>query len=76
MLIALFVQWVAYSQREARREDRRLDRLERLQQRAAVTSVASGDEEVGAGYDQARSGQATQTNMGAAGSGRLTGDGQ
>jgi putative copper resistance protein D len=49
MLITLFVQWYADSQREARREDRRLDRLERLQQRAAATSVASGDEEVGAG---------------------------
>ena len=28
MLVALFVQWFAHSQREARREDRRLDRLE------------------------------------------------
>jgi putative copper resistance protein D len=28
MLAALFVQWFAHSQREARREDRRLDRLE------------------------------------------------
>jgi cytochrome c oxidase assembly factor CtaG len=49
MLIVLFVQWYAHSQREAQREDRRLDRLERLQQRAAATSVASGDEDVGAG---------------------------
>ncbi len=76
MLIALFVQWFAYSQREARREDRRLDRLERLQQRAAAASVASGEEEIGTGYDQARSSEATQANMGAAGSGRRTGDGQ
>lgn len=75
MLIALFVQWYAYSQREARREDRRLDRLERLQQRAAVTPVATGDEAIGTGYDQARSGQATQANMGAAGSDKPTGDG-
>ena len=28
ILAALFVQWFAHSQREARREDRRLDRLE------------------------------------------------
>jgi cytochrome c oxidase assembly factor CtaG len=49
MLIVLFVQWYAHSQREAQREDRRLDRLERVQQRAAATSVASGDEDVGAG---------------------------
>jgi cytochrome c oxidase assembly factor CtaG len=68
MLIALFVQWYAHSQREARREDRRLDRLERSQQRTAATSVASGDQEIDTSYDQARSGQATQANMGAGGS--------
>jgi cytochrome c oxidase assembly factor CtaG len=73
MLIALFVQWYAHSQREARREDRRLDRLERLQQRAAAMSVASADEQSGTGYDQARSSKATQANMGVAGP--STGDG-
>jgi putative copper resistance protein D len=36
MLAALFVQWFASSQREARREDRRLDRLEA---QARVTPV-------------------------------------
>ena len=39
MLAALFVQWFAHSQREARREDRRLDRLE---ERAAL--IARGDD--------------------------------
>ena len=41
MLVALFVQWFASSQREARREDRRLDRLE------ARARVASGDDPPG-----------------------------
>ena len=36
MLGALFVQWFAHSQREARREDRRLDRLEARAQRARL----------------------------------------
>jgi cytochrome c oxidase assembly factor CtaG len=38
MLIALFVRWYADSQREARREDRRLDRLEAQRARAAERS--------------------------------------
>ena len=48
MLAALFVQWFASSQREARREDRRLDRLEaraaRAQQ-AATAPVASAGQQ-------------------------------
>jgi putative copper resistance protein D len=53
MLAALFVQWYADSQREARREDRRLDRLEALRAQAAEArrrreAEAAGD----AGYDQ------------------------
>ena len=39
MLAALFVQWVAHSQREARREDRRLDRLEARAKRDIPTPV-------------------------------------
>jgi cytochrome c oxidase assembly factor CtaG len=41
MLVALFVQWFAHSQREARRIDRRLDRLE------ARARVARGDDPPG-----------------------------
>jgi len=37
----LFVQWVRASQREAVREDRRLDRLERGQDRAASTAAGT-----------------------------------
>jgi cytochrome c oxidase assembly factor CtaG len=75
MLIALFAQWYASSQREARREDRRLDRLERLQ-RAAATSQSSQNDEVGARYDRARTGQAGDAEMRTAGTGGLTGDDQ
>jgi cytochrome c oxidase assembly factor CtaG len=53
MMIVLFVQWYASSQREARREDRRLDRLERLQ-RATTASVAPGDQAQPARYDHPR----------------------
>ncbi|WP_257423582.1 cytochrome c oxidase assembly protein [Nocardioides carbamazepini] len=40
--VVLFVQWVRSSTQEARREDRRLDRLER-QQRLAATEVTGPD---------------------------------
>jgi cytochrome c oxidase assembly factor CtaG len=40
--VVLFVQWVRSSTQEARREDRRLDRLER-QQRLAATEVTPAD---------------------------------
>jgi cytochrome c oxidase assembly factor CtaG len=53
MMIALFVQWYASSQREARREDRRLDRLERLQ-RPTTASVAPQDQAQQARYDRPR----------------------
>ena len=36
MIVALFTQWYAHSQREARREDRRLDRLEARYDRSAA----------------------------------------
>jgi cytochrome c oxidase assembly factor CtaG len=75
MLIALFVQWYAHSQREARREDRRLDRLERLQ-RAATTPVGSSDDEERARYDQARAGQAADAEMRPSGTGGQPGDDQ
>jgi hypothetical protein len=45
----LFVRWYADSQREARREDRRLDRLEAQRARAAA----------GPGYDRPASDRAT-----------------
>jgi cytochrome c oxidase assembly factor CtaG len=76
MLIALFVQWYAYSQREARREDRRLDRLEARSQRAATTPVGSRDHEERARYDQARAGQAADAEMRPAGTGGQPGDDQ
>jgi cytochrome c oxidase assembly factor CtaG len=74
-LIALFVQWYASSQREARREDRRLDRLERLE-RAAAVPIGSHDSEVGARYDQARAGEATEADMRATDTAGLSGDDQ
>jgi cytochrome c oxidase assembly factor CtaG len=49
MLSVLFVRWYADSQREARREDRRLDRLEAQRVRAAA----------GPGYDRPASDKAT-----------------
>jgi putative copper resistance protein D len=75
MLIALFAQWYASSQREARREDRRLDRLERLQQ-AASASVGPGQQAEPARYDQARAGQPAESQMRAASTGRQPGDDQ
>jgi cytochrome c oxidase assembly factor CtaG len=74
MLIALFVQWYAHSQREARREDRRLDRLERLQ-RATATSIAPGEQAQQPRYDQAPAGE-TETAMRAARTGGQPGDDQ
>ena len=75
MLIALFAQWYAHSQREARREDRRLDRLE-----ARATSVdrACGlrDDEEPARYDQARADQAAKAEMRPAGTAGPPGDDQ
>ncbi|HKX14608.1 MAG TPA: cytochrome c oxidase assembly protein [Propionibacteriaceae bacterium] len=75
MLIALFAQWYASSQREARREDRRLDRLERLQQ-AAGRPVSPDGEQVRARYDQARAGQAAETDVRGTGTSQVTGDDQ
>ena len=74
MLIALFVQWYAHSQREARREDRRLDRLEARSQRAATSPVSSSDHEERARYDQARAGQAAEAEMRPASTGGQPGD--
>jgi cytochrome c oxidase assembly factor CtaG len=77
MLIALFAQWYAHSQREARREDRRLDRLESQQQRAAAAAVGARDHERPARYDQARTGQAAEAKkMRPAGTGGQPGDDQ
>jgi cytochrome c oxidase assembly factor CtaG len=75
MLIALFVQWYAASQREARREDRRLDRLERLQQ-VAGASVGPGDQPAPARYDQARAGRPTESQVRSVGTGGQPGDDQ
>ena len=58
MLIALFVQWYAASQREARREDRRLDRLDARLQRAAGRLSARPIRKNGIRYDQPAAGQA------------------
>jgi cytochrome c oxidase assembly factor CtaG len=74
MLIALFVQWYAHSQREARREDRRLDRLEAQLQRAATSPVSSRDHEEEARYDQAPAGQAAEADMRPASTGGQPGD--
>ena len=74
MLMALFVQWYAHSQREARREDRRLDRLERLQQ-ATATSIAPGEQAQEPRYDQAPAGE-TEAGMRAARAGGQNGDDQ
>jgi cytochrome c oxidase assembly factor CtaG len=76
MLMALFAQWYAYSQREARREDRRLDRLEARTQRVAPTPVGSRDHQERARYDQARTGEAPEAEMRPAGTGGQPGDDQ
>ena len=76
MLMALFVQWYAYSQREARREDRRLDRLEARMQRVVPTPVGSRDPSERARYDQARVAQAADAEMRPAGTGGQPGDDQ
>ena len=76
MLMALFAQWYAYSQREARREDRRLDRLEARTQRVAPTPVGSRDHRERARYDQARTGEAAEAEMRPAGTGGQPGDDQ
>jgi cytochrome c oxidase assembly factor CtaG len=75
MLIALFAQWYASSQREAKREDRRLDRLERLQ-RAAGPSFSPRGDHMRARYDQARAGQAADADVRATGTSQQTGDDQ
>jgi cytochrome c oxidase assembly factor CtaG len=74
MLIAIFVQWYAHSQREARREDRRLDRLERLQQ-AIATPTDSRALAQQPGYDQAPAGE-TEAEMRGARTGGQPGDDQ
>jgi cytochrome c oxidase assembly factor CtaG len=74
MLMALFVQWYAHSQREARREDRRLDRLERLQ-RATATPIGPRDQVQRPRYDQAPAGE-TDAGMPAARTGGQPGDDQ
>jgi cytochrome c oxidase assembly factor CtaG len=75
ILIALFAQWYVSSQREARREDRRLDRLERLQ-RAPARSLSPHGEQVPTRYDQAQAGQAAETDVRATGTSQSTGDDQ
>src|SRR5512132_558329 len=74
MLMALFVQWYAHSQREARREDHRLDRLERLQ-RAASAPVGPRNEAQPTRYDHLRGGRA-EAEMRTAGTGGQPGDDQ
>jgi hypothetical protein len=74
MLMALFVQWYAHSQREARREDRRLDRLERLQ-RAASAPVGPRKEAQPTRYDHLQTGR-TEAEMRTAGTGGQPGDDQ
>ena len=76
MLVALFAQWYASSQREARREDRRLDRLEARSQQAAVPPVPSPDQKDGIGYDQPRTGRAAAAEMRSAGTAEAPGDDQ
>jgi cytochrome c oxidase assembly factor CtaG len=76
MLVALFVQWYASSQREARREDRRLDRLEARQQQPAVPPVGSRDQKEGIGYDQPGTGRAATVEMRSAGTAGAPGDDQ
>jgi len=76
VLIALFVQWYAASQREARREDRRLDRLEAQLQRATAGPVGSPDQKDGIRYDQPRSGPAAAAEMRPAGAAGSPGDDQ
>jgi hypothetical protein len=76
MLIALFTQWYAHSQREARREDRRLDRLEARAQRAAPASGGSRNYPEPARYDQARADQAAKAEMRPAGTAGQPGDDQ
>jgi putative copper resistance protein D len=77
MLIALFTQWYAHSQREARREDRRLDRLESRRQRTATSPpVDSPDHDGPARYDQARADQTAEAEMRPAGTGGQPGDDQ
>jgi hypothetical protein len=74
MLIALFVQWYAHSQREARREDRRLDRLERLQG-AASAPVGPRDQGQPARYDHPRA-ESVEGKLRTAGTGGQSGDDQ
>jgi Cytochrome c oxidase caa3 assembly factor (Caa3_CtaG) len=76
LLIALFVQWYASSQREARREDRRLDRLEAQSQRASTAPVGSPDQKEEMGYDQPRTGNAAPAEVRTAGTAGSTGDDQ
>ena len=76
MLIAIFAQWYAHSQREARREDRRLDRLELRLQQAATAPAGSGEHEEPARYDQARAGQGAEAEMRPSGAGGQPGDDQ
>jgi putative copper resistance protein D len=73
LLIALFAQWYAHSQREARREDRRLDLLEVQMRRAALAPGPAADEKP-ARYDQARARQPAEAEMPAAGTGGQRGD--
>ena len=55
MLAALFVQWFRHSQREARREDRRLDLADRrTRARQGGTTPLEGPDPSRAGYAQAR----------------------
>jgi cytochrome c oxidase assembly factor CtaG len=62
MLVALFVQWFQHSQREARREDRRLDLAERRRARQEETAARGAAEHSGEGYAQARTSRTQELN--------------
>jgi cytochrome c oxidase assembly factor CtaG len=76
LLVALFIQWYAHSQREARREDRRLDRLEARAQRTEKAPAGSRDYPEPARYDQARADRAAKADMRPAGTAGQPGDEQ
>jgi putative copper resistance protein D len=62
MLIALFVQWFRHSQREARREDRRLDLAERRRAQQGRPAPRGPVERPPEGYAQARTSPTQELN--------------
>lgn len=62
MLVALFVQWFRHSQREARREDRRLDLAERRRAQPDRPVPLGPAERPPEGYAQARTSQTQELN--------------